>query len=216
MFERLRTQPRVNPGPVGGVNRQTMSTAGATAHGSVPGPAGRYALPVGLGLGVAAVLYVIGTQAAPHVTPADYEHSLTDVVPLKSWLATALLALAAAQVGLALWIYGKLPSVSAADRPAVRIHRGVGILAVALSIPIALHCVITYGVHTDLSARVAVHSIAGCFLYGAIVAKLLVIRLGRYPRWVLPLAGGTVVTLIAVLWYTAALWYFNGYSLPLG
>ena len=117
MFERLRTQPRVNPGPVGGVNRQTMSTAGATAHGSVPGPAGRYALPVGLGLGVAAVLYVIGTQAAPHVTPADYEHSLTDVVPLKSWLATALLALAAAQVGLALWIYGKLPRVSAADRP---------------------------------------------------------------------------------------------------
>jgi hypothetical protein len=169
-----------------------------------------------LGVGVAGALYLIGTQTAPHVTPADYEHSLTDVVPLKSWLATALLALAAAQVGLALWIYGKLPRVSAADRPAVRIHRGVGILAVALSIPIALHCVITYGVHTDLSARVAVHSIAGCFLYGAIVAKLLVIRLGRYPRWVLPLAGGTVVTLIAVLWYTAALWYFNGYSLPLG
>jgi len=165
---------------------------------------------------VAAVLYVIGTQAAPHVTPADYERSLTDVVPLKSWLATALLALAAAQVGLALWIYGKLPRVSAADRPAVRIHRGVGILAVALSIPIALHCVITYGVHTDLSARVAIHSIAGCFLYGAIVAKLLVIRLGRYSRWVLPLAGGTIVSLVAVLWYTAALWYFNGYGLPLG
>src|SRR6476646_3928648 len=138
MFERLRTQPRVNPGPVGGVNRQTMSTAGATAHGSVPGPAGRYALPLGLGLGVAAVLYVIGTQAAPHVTPADYEHSLTNVVPLKSWLATALVA-------LALWIYGKLPRVSAAKRSVVRIHRGVGILAIALSIPIAHHCVITYG-----------------------------------------------------------------------
>jgi len=74
--------------------------------------------------------------------------------------------------------------------------------------------VITYGVHTNLSARVAVHSIAGCFLYGAIVAKLLVIRLARFPRWALPLAGGTVVTLVAVLWYTAALWYFNGYSLP--
>ena len=131
---------------------------------------------------MAAVLYVIGTQAAPHVTPADYEHSLTDVVPLKSWLATALLALAAAQVGLALWIYGKLPASAPPSAPSSRIHRAVGILAVALSIPIALHCAITYGVHTDLSARVAIHSIAGCFLYGAIVAKLLVIRLGRYPR----------------------------------
>lgn len=177
-------------------------------------PAGRYALPLGLGLGVAAVLYVIGTQAAPHVTPADYERSLTDVVPLKSWLATGLLALAAAQAGLALWIYGKLPRVDAAERRVVRIHRGVGILAVTLSIPIALHCVVTYGVHTNLSARVAIHSLAGCFLYGAIVAKLVVIRLGRYPRWVLPVAGGTLVTLVAVLWYTAALWYFNGYSLP--
>jgi hypothetical protein len=192
-----------------------MSTAGATARGSVPTPAGRYALPVALGLGVAVVLYVIGTQAAPHVTIADYERSLTDVVPLKSWLATALLALAAAQAGLALWIYGKLPRIGPGDRHVARIHRAVGVLAVALSIPIALHCVITYGVHTDLSARVAVHSIAGCFLYGAIVAKLLVIRLGRYPRWVLPIAGGTVVTLVAVLWYTAALWYFNGQSLPI-
>ena len=195
-----------------------MSTAGATARGSVPGPAGedagRYGLVVVLGVGVAGALYLIGTQAAPHVTPADYEHSLTTVVPLKSWLATGLLALAAAQAGLALLIYGKLPKLSAAERPVVRVHRAVGVLALALSIPIALHCVITYGVHTNLSARVAVHSIAGSFLYGAIVAKLLVIRLGRFPRWVLPVAGGTVATLVAVLWYTAALWYFNGYSLP--
>ena len=191
-----------------------MWTARATARGSVPAPPGRYALVVALGLGVAGVLYVIGTQAAPHVTPADYERSLTDVVPLKSWLATALLALAAAQAGLALWIYGKLPRIGAADRPVARIHRGVGVLAVALSIPIALHCVLTYGVHTNLSVRVAIHSLAGCFLYGAIVAKLLVIRLARYPRWVLPVAGGTVVTLVALLWYTAALWYFNGQSLP--
>ena len=195
-----------------------MSTAGATARGSVPGPAGepagRYGLVIVLGVGVAAALYLIGTQAAPHVTPADYERSLTDVVPLKSWLATGLRAGENEQAGLALWIYGKLPRVDAAERRVVRIHRGVGVLAVALSIPIALHCVITYGVHTNLSARVAIHSIAGCFLYGAIVAKLLVIRLGRFPRWVLPVAGGTLVTLVAVLWYTAALWYFNGQSLP--
>src|SRR6266516_2793036 len=98
-----------------------MPTAGATPRGSVPAPAApqpaRYALPVGLGLAVAAVLYVIGTQTAPHVTPADYERSLTDVVPLKSWLATALLALAAAQLGLAVWIYRRARgAVSSGDR----------------------------------------------------------------------------------------------------
>jgi hypothetical protein len=196
-----------------------MSTAGATASGSVPAPSGpgpavRYALAIGLGVGVAAALYVIGTEVRPHVTPADYERSLTSVVPLKAWLATALLALAVAQVGLALWIFGKLPRVGTAGRGVVKVHRGVGVVAIALSIPIAVHCVSTYGVQTGLSARVAIHSLAGCFLYGAIVAKLMVVRIGRYPRWVLPVAGGAVVTMVAVLWYTAALWYFNSHSLP--
>jgi hypothetical protein len=28
------------------------------------------------------------------------------------------------------------------------------------------------------------------------------------------MAGGAVVVLVAVLWYTSALWYFSDYSLP--
>jgi Family of unknown function (DUF6529) len=27
-------------------------------------------------------------------------------------------------------------------------------------------------------------------------------------------AGGTLVTLVAVLWYASALWYFDNFSLP--
>ena len=65
---------------------------------------------------------------------------------------------------------------------------------------------------THVDTRVALHSIAGCFLYGAIVAKLVIVRLDRLPGWILPVAGGMVVTLVAVLW--SALWYFNGYRLP--
>ena len=68
---------------------------------------------------------------------------------------------------------------------------------------------------TRSDARVAVHSLAGCFLYGAFAAKLIIVRSPRLPGWALPLAGGTLVVLVAVLWYTSALWYFNDYSLPL-
>ena len=94
------------------------------------------------------------------------------------------------------------------------VHRAVGVLALLLTLPIAYHCAFAYGVQTMIDARVAVHSIAGCFLYGAFAAKLTVVRSGRFPGWALPLAGGTLVALVAVLWYTSALWYFNGYRLP--
>ena len=94
------------------------------------------------------------------------------------------------------------------------VHRTVGVVAVLLTLPIAYHCAFAYGVQTNVDARVAVHSLAGCFLYGAIVAKLTILRLRQIPCWVLPVAGGALVTVVAVLWYTSALWYFNNYSLP--
>jgi uncharacterized membrane protein len=31
---------------------------------------------------------------------------------------------------------------------------------------------------------------------------------------VFPLMGGLLAVLIAVLWYTSALWYYNGFQLP--
>jgi hypothetical protein len=34
------------------------------------------------------------------------------------------------------------------------------------------------------------------------------------PGWVLPVMGGVLVTVIGVLWYTSALWFFNGSQLP--
>jgi len=36
----------------------------------------------------------------------------------------------------------------------------------------------------------------------------------RLPGWALPVAGGTLVVTVAVLWYTSALWYFNDFKLP--
>jgi hypothetical protein len=128
-------------------------------------------------------------------------------------LATVALGLAALQVLLALWIYRKLPLAGSPPRPVPLAHRVVGFGLFALTLPIALHCLIAYGVQLT-SVRVAVHSLAGCFFYGAFVAKVLLVQTRRLPGWALPTVGGTLAVVVAVLWYTSALWYYNGYQLP--
>jgi hypothetical protein len=45
----------------------------------------------------------------------------------------------------------------------------IGFALFALTVPAAVHCLIAYGVQLT-SPRVAVHSIAGCFFYGAFAA----------------------------------------------
>jgi uncharacterized protein DUF6529 len=174
----------------------------------------RLGLLAGLGLTIAAGLYAFGTQHTPDYSTTLFGRSAADTLPLKSWLATGLLALAAAQLALALWIYGRLPGIGVAKVSVGSVHRVVGVAALLLTLPIAYHCAFAYGVKTDIDARVAVHSLAGCFFYGAVAAKLTIVRSRRLPGWTLPLAGGTLVVLVAVLWYTSALWYFNDFSLP--
>jgi hypothetical protein len=48
----------------------------------------------------------------------------------------------------------------------------------------------------------------------AFVAKVLLVHTRRLPAWVLPVAGGLLAVTVAVLWYSSALWYYNGYQLP--
>jgi len=38
--------------------------------------------------------------------------------------------------------------------------------------------------------RVLAHSLFGCAIYGAFAAKVTILRLHRFPRFVLPVAGG--------------------------
>ena len=61
----------------------------------------------------------------------------------------------------------------------------------------------------DPDARIAIHSIAGSFVYGVAAAKLLVIRWKGYPHWVLPVVGGSLAALLTTLWLTSSLWYFT-------
>jgi hypothetical protein len=163
-----------------------------------------------LAAGVTAAIYLAGRLLQP-----DYTFSLfgADPLPGKSALATVVLALAVLQVLLALWLYRRLPLAGAPPRPVRPAHRITGAALFALTVPVAIHCLIAYGVQLT-SPRVAVHSVAGCFFYGAFAAKVLAVHSRRLPGWLLPLAGGTLAVVIAVLWYTSALWYYNGYQLP--
>jgi Family of unknown function (DUF6529) len=174
---------------------------------------GRVAL-IGLaGVLVALALYIYGRVHTPNYLMGLFGNYGLQAIMLKSLLATIVLGLAVVQVALALWIYQKLPLAGRAPKPVRMTHRIVGIGLFALSLPIAIHCIIAYGVELT-SARVVVHAVAGCFFYGAFVAKVLLVHSRRLPGWALPVAGGILAVLVVVLWYTSALWYYNGYSLP--
>ena len=176
----------------------------------------RVALVGAIGLITTGILYIIGraiVRTSSYSTVGLFgQTTYTGVVSLKSLLATIALALAVVQVGLALWMYGKLP-FGRAPRAVPTTHRVTGIVAVIVTLPVALHCAIAYGVQLS-QPRVLVHSIAGCFFYGAFLAKVLLVHSKKLPGWALPVAGGILAVLIAVLWYTSALWYYNGFSLP--
>lgn len=162
---------------------------------------------------VVATLYLFGTRHTPSYTFGLFGRHGLDALRLKAQIATAILGLALIQLLLALWLYGKLPRLTARARSVGCTHRTVGVLLFLTTVPVAVHCMFAYGVQT-YNARVTVHSLAGCFFYGAFLAKVLVVRSRRLPGWMLPVMGGLLVTTIAVLWYSSALWYLNNYRLP--
>lgn len=162
---------------------------------------------------VTLVLYWYGLSRTPDYLSSLFGRSDGDANDLKARLSTALLGMSVLQLLLALWLYRRLPGAGPAPRPVPVLHRIGGLLAFLLSLPIAYHCVTAYGVQLA-GTRVAVHSVTGCVLYGAFVAKVVVVRSRRLPGWTLPTVGGLLVVAIALLWYSAALWQLNGQHLP--
>ena len=179
-----------------------------------PRPAGRLAVAGGLALAVAVALFTFGRAHTPNFTMGLLGQHGVAVDRLKAQLGTGMVGLALVQLTLALWMYRRLPGAGVAPPPVPLLHRLGGASLFLLSSPGAVHCMFTYGVQLS-DPRVAVHSVAGCWFYGAFAAKVLIVRSRRLPSWALPVAGGLLVTLIAVIWYSSALWYFNGFRLPL-
>ena len=129
----------------------------------------------------------------------------------KAWLATGALALAIVQVLTASRMWGRLRRVVPLPfETARRVHRWSGRIALLLTLPVFFHCVTILGFQAP-DARVAIHSIAGSFVYGVVAAKLLVIRhrSRNYAPWVLPVLGGSLAAVLTTLWLTSSLWYFT-------
>jgi hypothetical protein len=166
-----------------------------------------------LAAGVTVALYLAGRVHTVNPAASLFGQQYAAALALKALLASVMLGLAAIQVLLALWMYRKLPLAGAPTRPVRWTHRAAGFALFTLSVPVAVHCLIAYGVQLT-SVRVAVHSLAGCFFYGAFTAKVLLVQARRLPRWLLPAAGGALAVAVATLWYTSALWFYHGDQLP--
>jgi hypothetical protein len=169
--------------------------------------------PLVLGALVALALGLLARQeaVAPGSYPGGYfQLFFSDPIHLKAWLATAAVALAVLQLLSAAWIFRKLPWPRPRWIPAF--HRWTGRLVLVATLPVAYHCIFKLGFQkTD--GRVVAHSFAGSAVYGAFAAKVLIVRLHRFPGWVLPLAGGTLFALLLGVWYTSALWFFRSVGL---
>ena len=158
--------------------------------------------------GFAVVALLAGFVADAHFDAGGgyFDLFFSDTIHLKAWLASAAAALGLVQLFTAAWIFRKLPWRRPAWVPGV--HRWTGRLAFLLTLPVAYHCIFQLGFQSG-NDRILAHSLLGCALYGAFTAKVLVVRLHRYPVWVLPTAGGLLFAVLIAVWYTSALWFFR-------
>ena len=113
------------------------------------------------------------------------------------------------QLATAARMWGHLRGVvPLGDAGAATVHRWSGRLAVLATTPVAFHCIFILGFRTD-DLRVTVHSLVGTAVYGVLAGKLVILKNHSFPGWVLPAAGGTLATVLALLWSSSSLWYFT-------
>jgi hypothetical protein len=175
-----------------------MTTAGNRAAAAL-------LVPLVAGAVVSVVLGVYGSLHTPTGVAVNIA-GFSSPQSVKAWLATVVVLLAVVQLLSALAMYGKLGrSTPAWVSP---VHRWSGRLAFLVSIPVALHCLYALGFQS-FDTRVLLHSLLGCFFYGAFVAKMLLLRKEGAPGWSLPVLGGLVFTGLVGLWLSASLWFFT-------
>jgi hypothetical protein len=156
---------------------------------------------------VALVVGFVAKENAPDPAAKEWYHLFfSDPIHMKAWLATGAALLACTQLFTAAWIFGKLPFERS---PRVNlVHRWSGRAAFILTLPVAYHCIFKLGFQSG-DDRVLVHSLVGSAFFGAYAAKVLIVKLKRFPVWVIPTAGGLLFTALITIWYTSAYWFFG-------
>jgi hypothetical protein len=128
-------------------------------------------------------------------------------VAVKSWLATVAFLLVLVQLGSSMLMYGRFPRIRA-PRWVPALHRWSGRVAVLMTVPVAVHCLYALGFQVG-SLRTLLHSLFGCFFYGAFVTKMLLLQRSHTPAWSLPVLGGMVFTAMTAVWLTSSVWFFT-------
>jgi hypothetical protein len=183
------------------------------ASPTAPSPGLRFAAILLVGACVAVALGVYSRTHTPAGRPL-FMLGFSGMLQMKAWLSTLVFALIVVQLATALWMWGKVRIGGRVPSWATPVHRWSGTTAFVVSLPVAFHCMWSLGFGTG-STRVLVHCIVGCAFYGAYASKMLALRVRGLPGWSLPVLGGTVLTSVVLLWFTAALWFFTRSGLPL-
>ncbi|MFF0342879.1 DUF6529 family protein [Kribbella sp. NPDC004875] len=162
------------------------------------------AVPLVAGAATAVGLGVYGRLHHPTGVAIDIA-GFSSFQAVKTWLATLAAVLGLVQLASAVAIYRGRSSLAA-------LHRWSGRAAVAVTLPVVAHCLYALGFQYG-EPRVLVHSLLGCFFYGAFVVKMLALTRTDAPAWLLPVAGGAVFTGLIGLWLTSALWFFTTFGI---
>ncbi|MFJ8992398.1 DUF6529 family protein [Streptomyces sp. NPDC102279] len=190
----------------------TVDPNAATRGFPVPPPAhgrrsaARYLVPAVVAAAVALGLGIYGRLHDPAGTAFNLA-GFSSTGAVKSWLATTAFFFALVQFVSALMMYGKLPGPGWA----ATLHRWSGRTAFLVAVPVAVHCLYALGYQT-YETRVLLHSLLGCFFFGAFSAKMLLLRWERLPGWLLPIVGGLVFAVLTAIWLTSALWFFRTFG----
>jgi hypothetical protein len=166
----------------------------------------RLFLPLAIGAAVSVALGVYGNLHSPSGIAVSIR-GFSSPQTVKVWLATGAFTFALVQLVSALVMYGKVPGVRAPSWIG-GLHRWSGRLAFLFALPVAVHCLYALG-FAKYDLRTLVHSLAGCFFFGAFTVKMLILPRRGVPGWALPLFGGLVFTALVVLWLTSAFWFFT-------
>ena len=166
----------------------------------------RLFVPLVVGALVSLTLGIYGKVHTPTGIAVDLA-GFSSPLTVKVWLRSLAAFLALVQLVSALVMWGKI-TVFGSPSWIGTLHRWSGRVAFLATIPVAMHCLYALGFET-FSARVLFHSIMGCLFFGVFTVKMLVLPKKGLAGWVLPVVGGSVFSILILIWLSSALWFFT-------